>query len=241
MRRNTEAALDVFRSLGATVTEVKTGWRKGVLDAGRDYLEHLFGASLSGLLKDHADEMTSYARDFAQRGQKSKAVQFVKALDAVNEMFATMGPILHSHDVLICPTNALPAAPADFDQSKGTITINGKPSDPFLGWMMTLPFNMLSRCPVLSCPRGARRTAYPRASRSSRGPMPMRAASRRGWPLRRPGRLVQLACRTSGSLAARACAAVSVGRFDSRRSRPAVKPSLICSASRSRRGGAPPR
>lgn len=161
VRRNTEAALDVFRSLGATVTEVKTGWRKHVLESGRDYLEHLFGASLSQLLKDGADQMTTYARDFAQKGQKSKAVKFVNALDAVNEMFATMGPILQSHDVLICPTNALPAAPADFDQSQGTITINGKPTDPFLGWMMTLPFNMLSRCPVLSVPSGRAANGVP--------------------------------------------------------------------------------
>ena len=32
-------------------------------------------------------------------------------------MYATLGPLLEKYDVLICPTNALPAVPPDFDQS----------------------------------------------------------------------------------------------------------------------------
>lgn len=161
VRHNTEAALDVFRSLGATVTEVKTGWTDRVLTSGMAYLEHLFGASLSELLKQGADEMTTYARAFAQKGQKSKAVAFVRSLQTVNDMFATLGPILQSHDVLICPTTALPAVPADFDQSQGQIEINGRTVNPFLGWVMTLPFNMLSRCPVLSVPSGRAANGVP--------------------------------------------------------------------------------
>jgi amidase len=69
-------------------------------------------------------------------------------------MYRTLGPILERYDVLVCPTTALPAVPADFDQSRDTVRINGKVVNPFLGWVMTLPFNMLSRCPVLSVPTG---------------------------------------------------------------------------------------
>ena len=50
VRKNTLAACDVFRSLGATVEEVDLGWGDEVLKAGMAYLEHLFGASLSQLL-----------------------------------------------------------------------------------------------------------------------------------------------------------------------------------------------
>jgi amidase len=32
--------------------------------------------------------------------------------------------------------------------------INGVEVNPSLGWVMTTPFNMLSRCPVLSIPSG---------------------------------------------------------------------------------------
>ncbi|WP_347311920.1 amidase [Defluviimonas sp. SAOS-178_SWC] len=154
VRKNTAAALDVFRSLGATVEEVDLGWTPDVLDAGMTYLRHLFGAYISQLLKDHGDDMTTYARQFAEDGKKSKPVDFVRSLDVAAGMYRTLGPILERYDVLICPTSGLPAVPADFDQSKDTVQINGKVVDPFLGWVMTLPFNMLSRCPVLAVPSG---------------------------------------------------------------------------------------
>ncbi len=44
--------------------------------------------------------------------------------------------------------------PADFDHTTGTVEINGKVVNPSLGWVMTTPFNMMSRCPVLSVPTG---------------------------------------------------------------------------------------
>ncbi len=162
VQKNTLAAVEVFRSLGATVEEVDLGWTTEVLEAGMTYLKHLFGASLSRLLKKHGKDMTTYARQFAQQGQKSKAADFVGTLDVVNRMYATLGPLLETYDVLICPTTALPAVAADFDQSTGSVKINGKTiANPFLGWAMTTPFNMLSRCPVLSVPSGHARNGVP--------------------------------------------------------------------------------
>ncbi|HRX35006.1 MAG TPA: amidase [Aestuariivirga sp.] len=161
VQKNTLAALDVFRSLGATVEEVDLGWTHEVLDAGMDYLRHLFGASLSRLLKTRSKDMTTYARQFARDGQKSKAVNFVRTLDVANTMYATLGPLLERYNVLVCPTTALPAVPADFDQSKDTVKINRKAVNPFLGWVMTTPFNTMSRCPVLSMPSGRAKTGVP--------------------------------------------------------------------------------
>lgn len=154
VRRNTLAALDVFRGLGATVTEVDLGWKPDILQAGMTYLNHLFGAYLSTLLAEHGDKMTTYARQFAEQGNRSKATDFIASLESITEMYLTLGPLLEKFDVLICPTNALPAVAADFDHSTGTVQINGKTVDPSLGWVMTTPFNMQSRCPVLQVPSG---------------------------------------------------------------------------------------
>ncbi len=162
MQKNTLAALDVFRSLGAEVHEVDLGWTEAALDASMDYLDHLFGAAVSRLLKKHGPKMTSYARAFAKKGQKSKAVDFVAALDMANKMYSTLGPILEDYNVLICPTTALPAVAADFDHSKDSVKINGKTiRNPFLGWVMTTPFNAMSRCPVLSVPSGLASNGVP--------------------------------------------------------------------------------
>ncbi|MBL0375343.1 amidase [Rhizobium sp. KVB221] len=161
VRKNTLAACDVFRSLGATVEEVDLGWGDEVLTSGMAYLEHLFGASLAPLLDDHADDMTSYARAFAEGGNKSKAADFVATLEVAAQMYMTLGPMLEKYDVLICPTNALAAVPAEFDHTKDTLEINGKSVNPSLGWAMTTPFNMVSRCPVLSVPSGRAANGVP--------------------------------------------------------------------------------
>ena len=106
--------------------------------------------------------LTTYARAFAKKGQKSKAVDFVRSLDMANRMYATLGPILEQYNVLVCPTTAIPALPADFDQSKDVPKINGKAiRNPFLGWAMTTPFNAMSRCPVISMPSGRAKNGVP--------------------------------------------------------------------------------
>ena len=161
VRRNTENALDVFRSLGATVEEVDIGWTDDVLKAGLTYLEHLFGAFLSSTLEDHADDLTTYARAFAEKGRVSKSTDFIWSLEVAGEMYQTLGPILESHDVLVCPTTALPAVPADFDQTSGSVEINGREVNPMLGWVMTTPFNTMSRCPVLTVPSGRASNGVP--------------------------------------------------------------------------------
>jgi amidase len=76
-------------------------------------------------------------------------------------MYQTLGPLLETYDVLICPTNALPAVPAEFDQTSDKVEINGKEVNPSLGWVMTTPFNMLSRCPVLTIPSGRAANGVP--------------------------------------------------------------------------------
>jgi amidase len=161
VRANTEAALDVFRDLGAVVEEVDLQWPPEILQAALAYLDHLFGGALSSLLEDHADEMTSYCRELCEKAMASTAQDFVGSLEVAGEMYKTLGPILETYKVLICPTMGIPAVPATFDQTKDEVRINGRAVNPFLGWVMTTPFNTLSRCPVLSVPSGHASTGVP--------------------------------------------------------------------------------
>ncbi|MDR6759365.1 amidase [Mycoplana sp. BE70] len=154
VRRNTLAALDVLRALGAEVQEVDLGWGPEVLDASDAYLNHLCGALLAEYVPEQAHLMTSYARAFAEGSAKSTPADFVASLEVAGRMYLTLGPLLEKYNVLICPTTALPAVPAEFDETRDEIRINGKLVHPALGWVMTTPFNMMSRCPVLSVPSG---------------------------------------------------------------------------------------
>jgi Asp-tRNA(Asn)/Glu-tRNA(Gln) amidotransferase A subunit family amidase len=158
---NTRNASDVFRSLGYVVEEVDIGWDKDILKAGIIHLEHIFATSLSTHLMKHSRAMTTYARQFARHGIKSAAADFLWAIEKAAAMYQTLGPLLEKYDLLLCPTTALPAVAADFDHTKEAIKINGRKIDPFLGWVMTTPFNMMSRCPVLSLPSGRARNGVP--------------------------------------------------------------------------------
>jgi amidase len=161
VRRNTEAALQMFRDLGATVTEVDTGWGPQVFDACLAYLVHIFGGYIAGMLDDHADKMTPYVRQFAEMGRASTARDYVGALEVIAAAYPAMGAILERHDLLVCPTLGLPAPPADYDSSRDELRINGRVVNPFLGWAMTVPFNMLSRLPVLAVPSGRAANGVP--------------------------------------------------------------------------------
>ena len=160
---NTKRALEVFKSLGATVTEVDLKWGPEALQTGVDHLDHLFGNFMNKMAKKHAKIMTYYALDFAKAARKSKAEDFLRAMEGAAKMYQTFGPMMEKHDVFICPTLALPAVKADFFSGPEVLRINGKVSKfhPILGWCMTSPFNTLSRCPVLAVPSGHAKNGVP--------------------------------------------------------------------------------
>ncbi len=154
VRENTLKALEHFRELGAEVNEVEIPWGWDTVQASIDYLEHLFGTSIAYYLENHAADLTDYARIFAEKGQNSTSTKFLKSLEKATEMYSSFTRATKGHSLFICPTNALPAVPADFNQVRDICKINGVEVNPMLGWVMTSPFNMLSRCPVLSVPTG---------------------------------------------------------------------------------------
>ena len=55
-----------------------------------------------------------------------------------------------------CPTFAVPGLPAEYDVGD-PVSVNGEPCANWMDVMMTLPFNIASRCPVLSVPSGRSR------------------------------------------------------------------------------------
>lgn len=161
VKQNTLKAVELLRGQGAIVEEVEVNWPADLVAAGIDYLNHFFGVYISDYIEKHGDQMTDYALAFGEAGRQSSAEKFFHAQQVAGEMYRQFGPLFNRYDIFLCPTNALAAVPAEHDQSRDSITINGKQVDPLLGWVMTLPFNMLSRCPVLSIPSGRTRDNIP--------------------------------------------------------------------------------
>jgi amidase len=156
VRRNTLAAVDVFKSLGARVTEVELGWTSDVdTDAMHWYNAMHFGRQTVWWRKTHSHLMTDYALNFAEAAETNTTMDDVhKPWERAQKMYETLGPILDKYDVFICPTNNLPAVPAEHDPWNTDFTVNGIKADPEFGWVMTHPFNMLHNLPVLAVPSG---------------------------------------------------------------------------------------
>lgn len=153
VRRNTLAAIETFRELGCTVEEVDIGWDKSAKKAAWAHLSGLFGAWVGQLLPEHEDKLTDYALDFARRAQKVTLKDFLDGMTIEGEMYKSLGNILQKHNLLLCPTLAVPSVPTDIDFF-AEFRVNGVAVEPYLDWCMTYPFNSMSRCPVMSVPSG---------------------------------------------------------------------------------------
>lgn len=153
VRANTLAALEVFRSLGAEVTEVALPWSWEAYHAAATHHKTLFGAWLAEYLDARESQLTSYASSFAREALGTTTRDYLASLDVEGRIWSHFGPMMESYDLFLCPTLAIPAVPAEFDFSD-PLVINSREIDSYLGWTMAWPFNMLSRCPVLSVPSG---------------------------------------------------------------------------------------
>ena len=155
VRENTLRAIDAFRAMGCKVEEVQVPWTEQSGAAAWNYLLHLFGAASADYLKkDTRDLLTDYARGFIEHAVKSKATDFVASLVTAGDMYDYFGDLMRGYDVFVCPTLAKPAIRANARLDYDSWKQDGKALPDALAWCMTYPFNMLSRCPVISVPSG---------------------------------------------------------------------------------------
>jgi Asp-tRNA(Asn)/Glu-tRNA(Gln) amidotransferase A subunit family amidase len=84
----------------------------------------------------------------------------VAGLELEGRIYAPLGALLAEYDALVCPTFAVPALPAEYDVGD-PVSVNREPCANWMDVMMTLPFNIASRCPVLSVPSGRSRDGVP--------------------------------------------------------------------------------
>ena len=112
--------------------------------------------------------MDGFVRQILERGSQHSLSRFYQTNAVRGRMYETLGPILDKYDVLICPTNALPALPIDIDLNTTELRINGKPltvsnlpADIYVQWQLNYPFNLVPECPVASVPSGLAQNGVP--------------------------------------------------------------------------------
>jgi aspartyl-tRNA(Asn)/glutamyl-tRNA(Gln) amidotransferase subunit A len=158
---NTRAAADRLRDAGATVQEVSLPWQLETINrAARIHFGMIFGPSVRDIYDKYADDLTPYARRFITESDEITKADWVAGLALEAGIYAPLGELLEEYDALICPTFAVPALPAEYDTDQ-PVHVNGQPRGDWLDVLMTLPFNIASRCPVLSIPSGRSRDGVP--------------------------------------------------------------------------------
>ncbi len=158
---NTLAAADRLRDAGASVHEVTLPWDLGTIARTVDiHFGMIFGASMKEINDQHHDQLTSYVQRLVADSERVSKDDFYAGLLQEAAIYAPLGQVLEEHDALICPTFAVPALPAEYDTGDA-VEVNGTPAERWLDVMMTLPFNIASRCPVLNVPSGLSRDGVP--------------------------------------------------------------------------------
>ena len=158
---NTLAAADRLRDAGATVHEVTLPWDLETIAKTVDiHFGMIFGASMKEINDQNPGQLTSYVQRLVADAEKVSKDDFYAGLQLEAAIYAPLGEILEEHDALVCPTFAVPALPAEYDTGD-VVQVNGEPAKRWLDVMMTLPFNIASRCPVLSIPSGLSRDGVP--------------------------------------------------------------------------------
>ena len=156
---NTLAAAERLRDAGAVVTEVSLPWKLADINrAARIHFGMIFGPTIRPLYEEHGDEFTSYARAFIAESDEIAKEDFYAGLELEAGIYTPLGELLEEYDALICPTFAVPALPAGWDHGD---LAEGRSDGHWMDVMMTLPFNIASRCPVLSIPSGRAANGVP--------------------------------------------------------------------------------
>lgn len=158
---NTAAAVKRLEAMGCKVDTIDLDWNDEAYDAWVTHWEGLFAAIAEQHMTRWQYKMDPFVRGLIQRGQNHDAVRVKQTELARTRMWKVLAKVFADHDVLVCPTLAVPAIGAEHANDDRNFRINGAPVDAYLQWALTYPFNILSQCPAMSVPSGFAASGVP--------------------------------------------------------------------------------
>lgn len=162
VRRNTLAAAEAFREAGCTVEEVDPGFGWDGLHA---FVAH--SRTFAGPPPEEGSEAWEQISDYIRerpafrKRMNYPVLTYAESVAIRTQMWRKLLAVLRGHDLLLCPTNAVGAVAAEHSPIDENFTIDGKVTEPGLGWNLTWPFNMLPQTPAATVPSGFDRHGVP--------------------------------------------------------------------------------
>lgn len=152
-----EAAVRRFEGLGTAVEAAGVDFSGGV-DAFQGLRAALIAAVRGPLLEQHRRVICDDIIWNIEKGLHQSGTELAQCERTRGAIFQRVGTFFASHDILACPTVAVPPFPVDQRFPK---EINGAPLTSYIGWMYLTFVLTLTGCPVLSVPVGFTRDGRP--------------------------------------------------------------------------------
>lgn len=148
---NTRAAAEALAAAGAEVEEVVLPWRfEQIKRAAAAHFATIMSAGVGKVVEEHGDLLCDYTHDFVRL--MTPEIGFYDGLELEGELWQPLGEIFERCDVVLAPTMATEGYVAGESYLDG-LHVGGQLVDVWQG-ELTVPFNIFSRCPVMSVPSG---------------------------------------------------------------------------------------
>lgn len=159
---NLRNAAKTLERAGAIVDEVEIGWDIDVIrDSAQRHFGAIIGAEIGRIADEHGELMTDYALHFAEWARKAGSSGFAEGLTQEGALYLHLSEIFKTYRILLAPGFPLPALEAGNSYVDKGPDIAGRAHANGLDFLTTVPFNILSRCPVLSVPTGLASNGVP--------------------------------------------------------------------------------
>ncbi|MEO7369580.1 MAG: amidase [Ilumatobacteraceae bacterium] len=158
---NTKAVAEALRSAGAQVDEVVLPWTiDRMWKAVCAHFGAIFGPGIGEIEAEYGEMLNDYTRSFVATMHEA-GMTFYDGLVAETAMWEPLGQIFEDFDIVLCPTIATIGLEAGNPYLDEPAVIEGRTLPHHIMSMMTVPFNLFSRCPVLSVPSGLAANGVP--------------------------------------------------------------------------------
>jgi Asp-tRNA(Asn)/Glu-tRNA(Gln) amidotransferase A subunit family amidase len=188
---NTRSAAAAMADAGAIVDEVELGWSLDtIMEAVGLHFSATYWPRVRRVLDGNRELLTSYIVAFADAHAATPVPSDfeLRSHEITTELWRPLAEVFKRSSALLFPTLALPAPEAGKEYIDEGPIINGREQSD--RWIIgtTVPFNLLSRLPVISVPTGFASNGVPTGIQIAGRPYDDRTVFRiaRGFALERP-------------------------------------------------------
>ncbi len=148
---NLGASAEALRQQGAVVETVEVPWTRAITDAMYDYWRAFLAASYGQHLPARAEDMDPFVVRLIGEAKQLSAERVFEIGQIRTRMWLAIAPLFQHYDALLCPTTTVTAPRIGLDELDCDWVDEQGLSHTL---DMTIPFNMISRCPALQVPSG---------------------------------------------------------------------------------------